>query len=284
MAGAGNTKNIGLRGVKVADTRISNVDGEKGILIYRGYRIEDLAENSTFEETAYLLLHDALPDKGRLEDFNRQLVRARQVPSFLLNTLKGLPHGAHPMDALQSSVPLLAMADPDLNDDSREANIGKAVRLIARVATVVAAWQRIRHDKKPLPSDDSLSHAGNFLWQLTGEKPDPETAKDLDTALVLHADHSFNASTFACREVASTQAHMYAAATAGVGALSGSLHGGANAQVMKMLMELKDERDVPGWVVKQCIRRPTRGPGSSKRCASGWGKNWVRNTGAICPA
>jgi citrate synthase len=245
------TKNIGLRGVKVADTKISHVDGENGILIYRGYRIEDLAKNSTFEETAYLLLHDALPDKGRLEDFNRQLVRARQVPSFLLNTLKGLPHGANPMDALQASVPLLAMADPELNDDSREANIAKAVKLIARVSTVVAAWQRIRHDKEPLPGDESLSHAGNFLWQLTGEKPDPETAKDLDTALVLHADHSFNASTFACREVASTQAHMYAAVAAGVGALSGSLHGGANAQVMKMLMELKDEKDIPGWVKRQ---------------------------------
>jgi citrate synthase len=251
MAEPATTKNIGLRGVKVADTKISHVDGENGILIYRGYRIEDLAKNSTFEETAYLLLHDALPDRSRFEDFNRQLVRARQVPGFLLNTLKGLPHGAHPMDALQASVPLLAMADPDLNDDSREAHIARAVKLIARVATVVAAWQRIRHDKEPLPGDESLSHAGNFLWQLTGEKPDPETAKDLDTALVLHADHSFNASTFACREVASTQAHMYAAVAAGVGALSGSLHGGANAKVMKMLMELKDEKDVPGWVKRQ---------------------------------
>ncbi len=251
MAEPASTKNIGLRGVKVADTKISNVDGENGILIYRGYRIEDLAKNSTFEETAYLLLHDALPDKGRFEDFNRQLVRARQVPSFLLNALKNLPHGAHPMDALQASVPLLAMADPDLNDDSRETNIARAVMLIARVATMVAAWQRIRHDKDPLPSDESLSHAGNFLWQLTGEKPDPETAKDLDTALVLHADHSFNASTFACREVASTKAHMYAAVAAGVGALSGSLHGGANAQVMNMLMDLKEEQDIPGWVKRQ---------------------------------
>jgi citrate synthase len=251
MADSSTTKNIGLRGVKVADTKISHVDGENGILIYRGYRIEDLAKNSTFEETSYLLLHDELPDKSRLEDFRRQLIRARQVPSFLLNILKSLPHGAQPMDALQASVPLLAMADPDLNDDSREANTARAVMLIARVATMVAAWQRIRHDKDPLPSDESLSHAGNFLWQLTGEKPDPETTKDLDTALVLHADHSFNASTFACREVASTKAHMYAAVAAGVGALSGSLHGGANAQVMKMLMELKDEKDAPGWVVKQ---------------------------------
>jgi citrate synthase len=251
MSEPATTKNIGLRGVKVADTKISHVDGENGILIYRGYRIEDLAKNSTFEETAYLLLHDRLPGASQLEEFNRQLVRARQIPSFILNTLKNLPHGAPPMDVLQASVPLLAMADSDVTNDSREANVTKAMNLIASVASMVAAWQRIRHDKDPLPNDESLSHAGNFLWQLTGEKPDPETAKDLDTALVLHADHSFNPSTFACREVVSTQAHMYAAVAAGVGALSGSLHGGANAQVMKMLMELRDEKDVRGWVKKQ---------------------------------
>ena len=251
MSEPATTKNIGLRGVKVADTKISHVDGENGILIYRGYRIEDLAKNSTFEETAYLLLHDRLPGASQLEEFSRQLVRARQIPSFILNTLKDLPHGAPPMDVLQASVPLLAMADPDVTNDSREANVTKAMNLIASVASMVAAWQRIRHDKDPLPNDESLSHAGNFLWQLTGEKPDPETAKDLDTALVLHADHSFNPSTFACREVVSTQAHMYAAVAAGVGALSGSLHGGANAQVMKMLMELRDEKDVRGWVKKQ---------------------------------
>ena len=251
MAESTMIKNIGLRGVKVADTKISHVDGENGILIYRGYRIEDLARNSTFEETAYLLLYDALPSAAQLEEFTRQLARARQVPTFVLNALKDLPHGAHPMDVLQASIPLLAMADPDLNDDSREANLTRAMRLIAKVAPLVAAWQRIRHDKEPLSPDDALSHAGNFLWQLTGGKPDPETAKDLDTALVLHADHSFNPSTFACREVVSTRAHMYAGVAAGVGALSGSLHGGANAQVMKMLMELKDEKDVPAWVIAQ---------------------------------
>lgn len=251
MGETAQTKNIGLRGVKVADTKVSLVDGENGILIYRGYRIEDLALNSTYEETAYLLLHDALPSAPQLEEFSRQLARARQVPTFVLNALKDLPHGAHPMDVLQASIPLLAMADPDLVDDSREANLAKAGRLIAKVGPLIAAWQRIRHDKEPLPPDDALSLAGNFLWQLTGEKPDPETVKDLDTALVLHADHSFNASTFACREVASTRAHMYAAVAAGVGALSGSLHGGANAQVMKMLMDLKDEKDIPAWVAGQ---------------------------------
>ena len=245
------TKNIGLRGVKIADTRISDVDGENGILIYRGYRIEELAKYSTFEETAYLLLHDALPSAEELADFSRRLVDSRRLPDFVLENLKHLPQQALPMDVLQASIPMLAMADPILTMETREANLSKAVRLIARVPGVVASWQRIRQGLEPLPSDDGLSHAGNFLWQLSGRKPDPETAKYIDTALVLHADHSFNASTFACREVVSTQAHMYAGVAAGVGALSGSLHGGANAQVMKMLMELQNEKDVAGWVKKQ---------------------------------
>jgi len=245
------TKNIGLRGVTVADTKISDVDGENGVLIYRGYRIEELAKNSTFEETAYLLLHDALPTTGQLHEFSRSLVGARRLPGFILECLKRLPAQARPMDVLQASVPLLATADPDLSLETREANVAKAVRLIARVAGIVSSWHRIRNGLEPLPADDALSHAGNFLWQLTGKKPDPEMARDLDIALVLHADHSFNASTFACREVVSTQAHMYAGVAAGVGALSGSLHGGANAQVMKMLTELQNEKDVRGWVRKQ---------------------------------
>ncbi len=245
------TKNIGLRGVTVADTRISDVDGENGILIYRGYRIEELAKNSTFEETAYLLLNDALPTSAQLEEFTRSLVDARRLPRFVLESMKRLPAQARPMDVLQASVPLLAMADPDLGLETREESVAKAIRLIARIAGIVSSWHRIRNGLETLPSDDALSHAGNFLWQLTGKKPDPETARDLDTALVLHADHSFNASTFACREVVSTQAHMYAGVAAGVGALSGSLHGGANAQVMKMLTELQNEKDVAGWVKKQ---------------------------------
>ncbi len=251
MAESAKIKNVGLRGVAVADTKISDVDGENGVLIYRGYRIEELARNSTFEETAYLLLHDALPNEEQLDDFRRRLAEARELPSFVFDALKKLPKSALPMDVLQASIPLLATADPELQEETREANINKAVRLIARIPMIVAGWDRIRNGHDPLPADERLSHAGNFLWQLTGSVPDEELAKDLDTALVLHADHSFNASTFACREVASTRAHMYAGVAAGVGALSGSLHGGANAQVMKMLDALKNEKDVPGWVRKE---------------------------------
>ena len=155
------------------------------------------------------------------------------------------------MDVLQATIPILAMDDPDLMDESREANIRMATRLIARIPIVVAAWHRIRQDLEPLSSEDNLTHAANFLWLLHGTKPDPEMAKDLDTCLTLHADHTFNASTFACREVVSTRAHMYAGVAAGIGALSGSLHGGANARVMKMLIELENETDIPGWVKKE---------------------------------
>ncbi len=251
IAGSVSVKNIGLRGVTVADTRISDVDGTNGILIYRGYRIEELAIQSTFEETAYLLLNDSLPTGQQLEDFKIRLIEARHVPSFVFDAIKKLPARSQPMDVLQASIPLLAAGDPDLQEETREANIAKAIRLIARVPLIVAGWDRIRKGHEPLPADDELSHAGNFLWHLIGSHPDAEIAHDLDTALILHADHSFNASTFACREVVSTRAHMYAGVAAGVGALSGSLHGGANVQVMKMLLDLRNEKDVSGWVKKQ---------------------------------
>jgi citrate synthase len=247
-------KNVGLRGVTVADTKISHVDGENGVLIYRGYGIEELAQNSTFEETAFLLHHDRLPDAKELQTFRDALTEAREVPEFVFHALKMLPRESGPMDIVQAAVPILATADPDVRDESRESNMGKAIRLMARLPVVVAGWQRIREGREPLPPDGNLSHAANFLWLLTGRKPDADIARDLDVALILHADHSFNASTFACREVASTRAHMYAAVAAGVGALSGSLHGGANAQVMKMLQELRDEKDVAGWVRGQLAK------------------------------
>jgi citrate synthase len=241
-------KNIGLRGVTVADTKISFIDGEKGILIYRGYRIEELAERSTFMETAHLLLNGTLPDRLQLKAIAGEIKAARELPDFIYTCLKSLPRNADPMDVLQAAVPLLATADPDLHDESREAYVRMACRLIARLPVVTAAWERIRTGKDVLPDDPNLSHAGNFLWQLTGQKPDAETERDLDCCLVLHADHTFNASTFACREVCSTRAHMYAAVAAGVGALSGSLHGGANTRVMAMLLDLDSEKDLAAWV------------------------------------
>lgn len=257
MAEMVSVKNIGLRGVAVADTKISFIDGQKGILIYRGYRIEELAERSSFMETAFMLLNGWLPTVEELDDFDRQVREARDLPESVYSALKLLPKQADPMDVLQASVPMLATYDPDLKDESRAGNVRMAVRLISRLATVTAAWERIRTSKDLVPPDASLSHAANFLWMLTGEKPQEEIAHDLDVCLILHADHTFNASTFACREVTSTRAHMYAAVAAGIGALSGSLHGGANTRVMGMLLDLEDEKDVVQWV-KDRINRGDR--------------------------
>jgi citrate synthase len=251
MSESVGVKNIGLRGVTVADTRISFIDGEKGILIYRGYRIEELARQSSYLETAYLLLNNALPNKAQLDAFLKQVIEARQVSGFVYETMKRWPGSSHPMDVLQAIVPVLAMADPDLSAETRDANVARAVRLIALLPAIVAGWHRIRNGMEPLQPDGNLSHAANFLWQLRGTKPDDEAARDLDTCLILHADHTFNASTFACREVVSTRAHMYAGVAAGVGALSGSLHGGASAEVMRMLRELEPEKDIDGWVKRK---------------------------------
>ncbi|SMC25160.1 citrate synthase [Desulfacinum hydrothermale DSM 13146] len=251
------TKNVGLRGITVADTKISYIDGERGVLIYRGYRIEDLALRSTFPETAYLLLHEFLPSPEELQAFEAKLREFRALPGFVIEAMKAWPRGAHPMDALQASIPLLAMDDPDLGDESREANVTMALRLIARLPAVVGAWHRIRQGLDVLPPDDALSHAGNFLWQVLGKKPDEETARIMDVCLILHADHTFNASTFACREVVSTRAHMYAGVAAGVGALSGELHGGANARVMEMLQKIDRDgvTDIAAWVRDRLDRK-----------------------------
>ncbi|MBM9538054.1 citrate/2-methylcitrate synthase [Desulfobulbus alkaliphilus] len=244
-------KNIGLRGVTVADSAISFIDGEKGVLIYRGYRIEDLADHSTYLETAFLLLHGVLPTREQLSAFTDQVNAARQMPEFILDSMRLWPKNADPMAVLQASIPLLAMTEADSTSQERQACLDRAVGLIARMPTLVAAWHRIRKDQPVLSPDPALDHAANFLWMLQGEKPDAATARDLDICLILHADHTFNASTFAAREVVSTRASIYAGVAAGLGALSGSLHGGANAKVMEMLLTLESENDIQGWVQGQ---------------------------------
>ena len=243
-----DTKNIGLRGVKVADTRISDVNGEKGILIYRGYNIMELARSSTYEEVSFLLLNDHLPDKKELEKFRSELVSERGIPEALPGVLKLIPQLTHPMDVLQAAIPLLASYDPQLHLETKEANHKKAARLIAKLPAITAAWDRIRNGLEPVAPKPDLSHAGNFLYMLKGTPPDPETARDFDICLILHAEHSLNASTFAGREVASTHAHLYAAVAAAMGALSGELHGGANSEVMKMLLEVGELNRVRVWV------------------------------------
>jgi citrate synthase len=242
------TKNIGLRGVKVADTRISDVDGEKGNLIYRGFNICDLVASSTFEEVSFLLLNDRLPNRFELERFQSELVSERGIPGAVVEFMKILPGSSHPMDVLQAAISILASYDFQLHEETKEANLKKAARLVSKLPALVAAWDRVRRGLEPIPPSRNLTHAGDFLYMLTGNLPDPETARDFDICLILHAEHSFNASTFAGREVASTHAHLYASIAAAMAALSGELHGGANSEVMKMLWEIGDVESVKPWV------------------------------------
>ncbi len=243
-----DTRNIGLRNIEVADTKICSIDGENGKLIYRGYDILDLANHSTYEETAFLLLFGDLPIKEELDDFNSKLIESRRIPNSVTKNMKNKPVTAHPMDVLQSSI--LDLADYDRNrlDEGKNANIERAISLIAKIPTIVAAWDRIRNNKDVVEPLDDNSHAYNYLYMLRGAHPKHEISKIFDISLILHAEHSFNASTFAAREIASTRASIYASIGGAVGALSGELHGGANIQVMKMLLEIGDLNNVEKWV------------------------------------
>jgi citrate synthase len=224
------------------------VDGEKGILVYRGFHISDLVTYSTFEEVSFLLLNDHLPTREELKEFGSDLVSGREAPEAVLKCLKMMPKTATPMDVLQAGISILASYDSQLHEETKEANLKKAVRIIAKLPTLVAAWDRIRKGLEPLLPRPALNHGGNFLYMLKGSLPDPETARDFDICLILHAEHSFNASTFAGREVASTHAHLYASAAAAMGALSGEIHGGANSEVMRMLLEIGEVDRVRSWV------------------------------------
>ncbi len=242
--------NTGLRGVTVASTRISDVKGEEGKLIYRGYRVQDLADSATFEEVVHLLLKEKLPDKTELAALRKQLADERPIPSEVVSALKTRPADALPMDILQAAVPMLANHDPDIRDGSREACDRMAVRLVAKLATVLAAWGRIRQGKEPVEPDSDLGQGANFLYMLFGETPDEELARFFDICLLLHAEHSFNASTFSARQIASTRAHIYAAVAGAIGSLSGELHGGANVRVMEMLLAIDDPGNVESYVKK----------------------------------
>jgi len=241
------TKNIGLRGIEVADTKISNIDGEKGKLIYRGYDILELTKKSSFEETAYLLLHDALPTKEQLLEFKNKLSEARWITKRMQINMGNWRKDADPMDMLQAFVAALA-GYYDEEFATKEASYDRAINIIAKVPTIIASWQRVRDGLEIVDPDPSLDHAANFLYMMSGERPDKEIEKIFDTCLILHAEHTFNASTFVARQVASTRAHMYSATSAAIGALSGELHGGANTEVMKMLLEIGTIENVSPWI------------------------------------
>ncbi len=228
----------GLEGVVVSESRICFVDGLEGRLLYQGYDIHDLAQRATFEEVAYLLWHGDLPTRAQLDQLNRDLVRARALPEPVHRALDGLPHDALPMDVLRTAVSALGLYDPDARDNSTAANVRKSVRLTAQIGTVVAAIGRIRAGQAPVAPDPQLSHAANFLYMLWGKRADQESVRAVDIALVLHADHELNASTFSARVTAATLADMHSAITSAIGTLKGPLHGGANESVMRILLEI----------------------------------------------
>jgi citrate synthase len=248
MENGKSTVNTGLRGVTVASTRISHVDGQAGKLIYRGFLVKDLAEAATFEEVSHLLIHEHLPDNEALEKFKQSLAAARALPEGLIAAMQALPADSHPMDVLQAGVSLLAPYDKEPADQSLEAEQLRATRLVAKLGTLVAAWHRIRQGLAPVAPDPDLDHAANFLYMLSGQRPEKVVARFFDVALVLHAEHAFNASTFTARQVASTRAHIYAAVSAAVGSLSGELHGGANVGVMQMLKAIGSPENVEAYV------------------------------------
>ncbi|MGQ9859354.1 MAG: citrate/2-methylcitrate synthase [Thermodesulfobacteriota bacterium] len=246
-----NIKNIGLRDIPVADTLICGIDAKKGVLIYRGYDVLDLAANSTYEETVFLLLEMRLPMAQELAEFTKRLSFFRQVPEAVIQAMRLRPSSASPMDVLQGAAAFLADYDPNVRDESRPAEVDRGLRIIGAFPTLVAAWERIRKGLPVVPPDPSLSHAADFLRMLTGNRADPQTERDLDACLILHAEHSFNASTFTARAVASTRSHTYGAVAAAVASLAGELHGGANTRVMMMLEEVGSKDRVRQWVTER---------------------------------
>ena len=237
----------GLKGVYFDRSPCTFIDGKAGELRYRGYSIHDLAEHSTFEETAWLLLNGELPNKQQLAAFDADLKAARKLPAPVLDIIRAIK-SAHPMDVLRTGASALSAFDPETADNSREATLRKAVRLTSQIPMIVAAHSRIRADQDPVPADQAFSHSANLLWMLTGKKPSTDAAQLIDRDLILHAEHGSNASSFAARVVIGTEANLHAAIVAAIAALSGPAHGGAAEDVMKMAEEIGDPARAADYV------------------------------------
>ncbi len=245
----------GLDGVVAAPSTICSIDGQNGVLLYRGIPIAELAENSTFEETAFFLLSGHLPTRNELADFENALIAKRKLPEAVLGLLQSFPPSAHPMDLLRTAVSALGLFDEDPSDNSLAKNYQRALSLIAAFPAIVGAIQRLRKGEKPVPPRTDLNHAAHCLHQINGVVPDEFSAKVLDVALILHADHGFNASTFTARVCISSLTDMYSAITAAVGSLKGPLHGGANAGVMENLLAIGSVDKVEAWVMDKLQRK-----------------------------
>jgi citrate synthase len=231
----------GLAGVVAANSGICWIDGDAGVLAYRGIDIHELAEKSTFEESTYLLWFGRLPSRAELNEFSKRLSDARQLDPKMIDLLRSFPSSATPMEVLRTAVSALSFYDPDESDNEHDANVSKSFRLTSQIAMLVAAYDRLRKGKTVVEPDKSLSHAANFLWMLNGEKPTATATRTFDVALILHADHELNASTFAARVIAATLSDIHSAITGAIGALKGPLHGGANEAVMRMLFAIDKE-------------------------------------------
>ncbi|HVL90109.1 MAG TPA: citrate synthase [Actinomycetota bacterium] len=240
----------GLEDVVAAATAISDIDGKLGRLFYVGYDIHDLAPNSTFEEVVYLLHHLALPTQGELDKLTDNLISERDLNPWVAALMPTFASESSPMSMLRTTVSAMSAHDPDGWDNSAEANYRKAMRLISRLPNAIGSYHRLRNGLEPLRPNPKLTHAGNLLWMITGEEPDEDAARVMDICLILHADHTMNASTFAARVAASTLSDIHSAMTAAIATLKGPLHGGANEAVMKMLLEIGDPSKAPDYIRK----------------------------------
>ena len=238
----------GLEGVIAGISTISEIDSDHSSLVYRGINVHELAEHGCFEETVYLLLNKKLPNKAELAEFKKTLGEERDVPDAVYATLKSLPKHTHPMDAIRAAYAVLAPFDPEYAKNDHDANIRKATRIAAKAGTMVANGHRLRMGLDIIKPDPALSTAANFLYILNGQKPDDYTEKVMDASLTLYAEHGFNASTFACRVTVATLSDIYSGIVTGIGTLKGPLHGGANEEAMKMILEVGSPERAEAWV------------------------------------
>jgi citrate synthase len=255
----------GLEGIVATNSSICYIDGEQGVLAYRGIDIHELADRSNFEETCYLLWFGRLPSRAELVDLRGRLAAERQIDPAIIQLLRNAPKTALPMDVLRTAVSALAFYDPDEKSNDHDANIRKAIRLTSQIAVIVAAYDRIRKGKPLVEADRSLSHAANFLLQLTGNRPSPTAEKALDIALILHADHELNASTFAARVTAATLSDMHSAITSAIGALKGPLHGGANEAAFRIMSQIEREKADAVEFVRNMLAQKKKVPGFGHR-------------------
>jgi len=255
----------GLEGVVATTSKICYIDGDNGVLAYGGIDIHDLADKSNFEETCYLLWHGRLPSATELKELRQRLASERKLDPAIINFLREAPKDAAPMDVLRTVVSALGLYDPDRSNNAHDANVSKAIRLTSQIAMIVAAYDRIRKGKNVVQPDPSLSHAANFLLLLSGERPSATAERALDIALILHADHELNASTFAARVTAATLSDMHSAVTSAIGALKGPLHGGANEAVFHILEKIDASGADPVEYVRQMLAQKKKISGFGHR-------------------